>query len=239
MEITNVKIKDSITIVDHIDAVEFIVNSYFTNGRYTPYYVDMAKNVAIATFFLEGVKFEEDDDIYRITCTDEKIKPLVDKFLVASVSKTSAKYIAIMEKVMKDVEDIVDFNKQVIIHSHSSIDEKLEKLIEKEIRNKDYELKVLNDAEKLQKEQIKQTEYANKVAELMTPEEAAQMNKMFADGKFDASEMAKIVTEKYLQSDMHDKNTQQIIEEKNNKIKDLEMYKKMHDARNVLTDKKE
>ena len=86
MEITNVKIKDSITIVDHIDAVEFIVNSYFTNGRYTPYYVDMAKNVAIATFFLEGVKFEEDDDIYRITCTDEKIKPLVDKFLVASVN---------------------------------------------------------------------------------------------------------------------------------------------------------
>ena len=239
MEITNVKIKDSITIVDHIDAVEFIVNAYFTNGRYTPYYADMAKNVAIATFFLEGVKFEEDDDIYRITCTDEKIKPLVDKFLVASVSKTSAKYISIMEKVMKDVEDIVEFNKQVIIHSHSSIDEKLEKLIEKEIRNKDYELKVLNDAERLQKEQIKQAEYANKVAELMTPEETAKVNRMFADGKFDTSEIAKAVTEKYLQSDVHDKNTQQIIEDKNKKIKDLEMYKKMYEARNVLTDKKE
>ena len=239
MEITNVKIKDSITIVDHIDAVEFIVNSYFTNGRYTPYYVDMAKNVAIAMFFLEGVKFEEDDDIYRITCIDEKIKPLVDKFLVASVSKTSAKYISIMEKVMKDVEDIVDFNKQVIIHSHSSIDEKLEKLIEKEIRNKDYELKVLNDAERLQKEQIKQIEYSNKVAELMTPEETAKVNKMFADGKFDTSEIAKAVTERYLQSDVHDKNTQQIIEDKNKKIKDLEMYKKMYEARNVLTDKKE
>lgn len=239
MEITNVKIKDSITIVDHIDAVEFIVNSYFTNGRYTPYYADMSKNVAIATFFLEGVKFEEDDDIYRITCTDEKIKPLVDKFLVASVSKTSAKYISIMEKVMKDVEDIVDFNKQVIIHSHSSIDEKLEKLIEKEIRNKDYELKVLNDAERLQKEQIKQIEYSNKVAELMTPEETAKVNKMFADGKFDTSEIAKAVTERYLQSDVHDKNTQQIIEDKNKKIKDLEMYKKMYEARNVLTDKKE
>lgn len=242
MEITNVKIKDNITIVDRIDAVEFIANSYFTNGRYTPYYVEISKYIAVAKFFLEGVSFSEDDDIFGIASSNEKIKPLVDKFFVPSVSKTNAKYINIMDDVMKQVEDIVDFRKQTIIHS-STVDEeriiqKLDQILEKEMRNKDAELKVLNETEKLQKSQLQQAEYANKVAEYMTPEETAQMNKMLMEKKFDPNELARIVADKYLQSEQHNRNVEEIISDKNAKIQELQKYKQMHDARNVLADDK-
>ena len=242
MEIINVKIRDNITIVDRIDAIEFIANSYFTNGRYTPYYVEISKYIAVAKFFLEGVSFSEDDDIFGIACSNEKIKPLVDKFFVPSVSKTNAKYLNIMDDVMKHVEDIVDFRKQTIIHS-STVDEeriiqKLDQILEKEMRNKDAELKVLNETEKLQKSQLQQAKYANKVAEYMTPEEMAQMNKMLMEKKFDPNELARIVADKYLQSEQHNRNVEDIISDKNAKIQELQKYKQMHDARNVLADDK-
>lgn len=242
MKITNTKIKDNITIVDRISAIEFIANSYFTDGRYTPYYVEISKYIAVAKFFLDGVSFSDDDDIFGTICSDEKIKPLVDKFFVPSVSKTNAKYLNIMEEVMKQVEDIVEFRKQVIIHSSTVDDEriiqKLDQILEKEKRNKDAELKVLNEAEKLQKAQLKQTEYANRVSEYMTPEEAAQLNKILMEKKFDPNELARVVVDKYLQSEQHNKNIEEIISDKNAKIQELRKYKKMHDARNVLADDK-
>lgn len=242
MKITNVKIKDNITIVDRIDAIELIVNSYFTNGRYTPYYVEISKYVAVARFFLEGISFSEDDDIFGIACSDEKIKLLVDKFFIPSVSKTNTKYLNIMDDVMKQVEDIVDFRKQTIIHS-STVDEeriiqKLDQILEKETRNKDAELKVLRETERLQKAQSKQVEYYNKVAEFMTPEETAHMNKTLMEQQLDPNELARIIADKYIQSDQHNRKIEEVISDKNAKIQELKKYKQMYDARNTIAEDK-
>lgn len=120
MKITNAKIKDNITIVDRISAIESIASAYFTNGKYTPYYADMAKVVAIANNFLDGVTFDDDDYIYDLVHSDEKLSSLVDKFLVPSVSKTNKVYVDMMEDIMNQVEEIVKFEKEKIIHNTDS-----------------------------------------------------------------------------------------------------------------------
>ena len=38
-----VKIKDNISIVDEITAIKSIVDYYFTDGEYTPYFAEIAK----------------------------------------------------------------------------------------------------------------------------------------------------------------------------------------------------
>lgn len=120
MKKNNVKIKDSISIIDEISVIESIVASYFTKGKYTPYYADMAKIIAIAENFLDGVEFDEEDYVYDLVMTNDDIYKLVKKFLYNSVNKSDSAYFSKMESIMNQVEDIVDFEKQKIIHNTES-----------------------------------------------------------------------------------------------------------------------
>lgn len=120
MKKNNVKIKDNISIIDEIAVIENIVSSYFTNGKYTPYYTDMAKVIAIAENFLDGVEFDEEDYVYDLVMTNEDIYKLVKKFLYSSVNKADSIYFSKMESIMNQVEDIVDFQKQKIINNTES-----------------------------------------------------------------------------------------------------------------------
>ena len=117
MKKNNVKIKDNITIVDEISAIKNIVSYYFTDGEYTPYYAEMAKITTVTQFFIEGVEFEKDDYIYELVMTNEDLYKCVNKFLVPSVSKSDAQYFNCMERIMKQVDDIVEFEKQKFIHN--------------------------------------------------------------------------------------------------------------------------
>ena len=117
MKKNNVKIKDNITIVDEISAIENIATYYFTDGEYTPYYAEMGKVTAIAQNFLSGVEFDTEDYIYELVMTNEDLCKCVNKFLVPSVSKSEAQYFNCMERIMKQVDDIVEFEKQKLIHN--------------------------------------------------------------------------------------------------------------------------
>ena len=117
MKKNNVKIKDNITIVDEISAIENIAAYYFTDGEYTPYYAEMGKVTAIAQNFLSGVEFDEEDYVYELVMTNEDLYKCVNKFLVPSVSKSEAQYFNCMERIMKQVDDIVEFEKQKLIHN--------------------------------------------------------------------------------------------------------------------------
>ena len=112
MKLENPKIKDNITIVDKISAIESIVSYYFTDGEYTPYYAEIAKVNAIAMYFLDGVVFDENDYIYELVKSDEGLSSLVDKFL-----NQDGEYVDIMDDVMRPVYDMVEFNKQKLIHN--------------------------------------------------------------------------------------------------------------------------
>lgn len=117
MKKDNVRIKDNISIIDEITAIESIVDYYFTDGEYMPYYADMAKTTVVAQNFLDGVEFEAEDYVYECVMTNDDLYKCVNKFLVSSAIKSDAQYYNRMERIMKQVEDIVEFKKQKLIHN--------------------------------------------------------------------------------------------------------------------------
>ena len=115
----NVRIKSNITDIDDMNVVTTIVPYYFDDKEYTPYYSNIGKVTAIALYYLEGISFETDDYIYGLVMDpdNEDVFRLVKKFLFPSVNKSDAMYFQRMEMVMEQVDDIVEFNKQKIIHN--------------------------------------------------------------------------------------------------------------------------
>ena len=107
MKKDNVRVKSDITIVDEITAIESLVSYYFTDNEYTPYYADMAKVTVIAENFLDGVEFESEDYVYQLVMENDDIYECVKDFIDAPL----------MESIMKQVEDIVEFKKQKLIHN--------------------------------------------------------------------------------------------------------------------------
>ena len=119
MKKDNVRVKSVITIVDEITAIESMVSYYFTDNEYTPYYADMAKVTVIAENFLDGVEFESEDYVYQLVMENDDIYECVKKFLEIPTSqdKENVDCYARMEKIMKQVEDVVEFKKQKLIHN--------------------------------------------------------------------------------------------------------------------------
>lgn len=117
MKKNNVKIKNDIGIADEIIVIESIVDYYFTDGEYTPYYAEMGKVTVIAQNFLDGVEFDDEDYIYECVMNDDDLYKCVNKFFVPSTIKSDAQYYNRMERIMKQVEDIVEFKKQKLIHN--------------------------------------------------------------------------------------------------------------------------
>ena len=107
MKKDNVRVKSDITIVDEITAIESMVSYYFTDNEYTPYYVDMAKVTVIAENFLDGVEFESEDYVYQLVMENDDIYECVKDFIDTPL----------MGSIMKQVEDIVEFKKQKLIHN--------------------------------------------------------------------------------------------------------------------------
>lgn len=118
------RIKKNITIVDQIAAINYIMDYYFTDGEYTPYYANVANAEAIAKFFIEGVTFDKDEYIYDCVENDTELKNLVHKFCfdiagdkdAEKHNKENEPYINAMRFVVRNVEDKLEFEKQKRIH---------------------------------------------------------------------------------------------------------------------------
>lgn len=124
----NLRIKE-ITLADKIHAIDFISQKYFFEGKYTPYYVDMAEIIAVGSYFIEGYTLEtvelpdgsaEEENIYDLYRTDNDFRKMIDQFVNYDFPSTDAA--EIMEDVRKHVRDKVDFVKQQIIHSNPNLD---------------------------------------------------------------------------------------------------------------------
>ena len=111
-----IEIKKNISIVDKVNAINLIVSSYFTNGEYTPYYSDMAQVMAVVTYFIEGIEFDEGEDIYDAVMQDEELVDIVHDVLFDDD----------MIFIKNNARDKVEFLKQKIIHSHADMDKIIE-----------------------------------------------------------------------------------------------------------------
>lgn len=119
----NMRIKENITLMDKVNAVESIVSSYFQDGDYTPYYAEMAEIIAVVTYFIEGITLEKDDNIYDLYEKDDELRNLVDHFVVNNIPITKfTPANEIMRWVRNQVCDKVGYIKENIIHSTPDLD---------------------------------------------------------------------------------------------------------------------
>lgn len=128
MKKNNAKIKDVITVIDEINAIESIVSSYFVDGEFTPYYSEMQCVIAIVENFIDGVEFEPDELVYDTAIHDNEIYSLITKFYydisdteqAKKENEENIKYITIWNRVMQYVHEKVEFEKQVRINKLST-----------------------------------------------------------------------------------------------------------------------
>lgn len=118
MKITELKVKENITPDIIAEAIEYISNSCFIGGTYNPYYRSFSEKMAIVQFFLDGIEFEDGDSLFKV-CELDDVKKLIAKFYG---DKRINGYSPIMEVVNRNVDDVVEFKKQRLIHGVDAIE---------------------------------------------------------------------------------------------------------------------
>ena len=199
-----IEIKKNISMVDKINAINLIVSSYFTNGEYTPYYSDMAQVMAVVTYFIEGIEFENDEDIYTAVMQDEELSDIVHDVLFEDD----------MIFIKNNAIDKVEFLKQQIIHSHADMDKIIEAC--------NVIIDSLENFSKLNIKEMKKEDMQNASVVLeklasnnnLTPEVISNVLKDAVGFKMDEA-------------------TEEIIDAKNAEIRELRKYKALWESRNT------
>ena len=199
-----IEIKKNISMVDKVNAINLIVSSYFTNGEYTPYYSDMAQVMAVVTYFIEGIEFEEGEDIYNAVMQDEELNDMVHDILFEDD----------MIFVKDNAKDKVEFLKQKIIHSHA--------VMNKIIEACNVIIDSLENFSKLNIKEMKKEDMQNASIVLeklasnnnLTPEVISNVLKDAVGFKMDEA-------------------TEEIIDAKNAEIRELRKYKALWESRNT------
>ena len=229
----NVRIKKDITIYDLANVIEtivpFIIRRDEDGITYTPYYEELGMNIGIAKYLIEGIEFEEDDDILDEISNNKKLSELIAQFSTINPKDYSF--------IMNNVVDIVEQKKQEYsAPDFSDIKERLLKSIEQEQMLNNLNIKLAKKQNTILSQQAKANEFQMKVMESMTPEEVAELNKKLVSGEFNVDKVAEMTVQKYLDSEIHKKNEKELIDAQAEKITELSKYKAEHDTRNVLAD---
>lgn len=235
MKITELKVKENITPDIIAEAIEYISNSCFVGGTYNPYYRGFAEKMAIVQFFLDGIEFEDGDSLFVI-CELDEIKKLIAKFYG---DKRINEYSPIMEVVNHNVDEIVEFKKQRLIHGVDAIESiaKNVGVISDAIGKLGNFASDLGDSIS----NIAKIDFAN-----ITRNDVEMvgniLEKLNASGvELNERTIAKIIKEA-VDFDT-DKASQEIIDAKNNQIEELQKknaeLERERNARNVLAFKKE
>ena len=229
----NVRIKKDITIYDLANVIEnvvpFIIRKDEDGITYTPYYRELGANIGIAKYLIEGIEFEEDDDILNEISNNKKLSELIAQFSTINPKDYSF--------IMNNVTDIVEQKKQEYsAPDFSDIKERLLKSIEQEQMLNNLNIKLAKKQNTILSQQTKANEYQMQVMESMTPEEVAEFNKKLVSGEFNVDKVAEMTIQKYLDSEIHKGKEKEVIDTQAQKITELNKYKALHDARNVLAD---
>lgn len=229
----NVRIKKDITIYDLANVIEtvvpFVIRKDEDGITYTPYYRELGVNIGIAKFLIDGIEFEEDDDILNEISNNKKISGLIAQFSTTNPEDYSF--------ILTNVTDIVEQKKQEYsAPDFSDIKERLLKSIEQEQALNSLNIKLAKKQNTILSQQIKANEFQMKVMEFNSPEEVAALNKKFLSEEYNVNDIAEMAVEKYLNSEIHKGNQKELIDSQAQKITELNKYKALHDARNVLAD---
>lgn len=232
----NIEIKNlsTATIETKADIVNTIVNAYFQTNKdgiieYTPYLSIIGVTIAISKYLIEGIEFENEENIYDSVVNDSEISVLIKDIISTDE----------FEDIMYTVNDIVEYKKveniaRIQNESFSVLAYKMLELIDKENDKTEKEIVATENLNQWINEQ-------RELNSLITPE----MQRDFAE-KFNPDSLTEAIIKKYSESDLYKKN-QEIIEtnrqlrEKDNKIvhiqNELKKKEQRNDVKNVLSDK--
>ena len=233
--IGEVKIKENITIYDLANVIETVVSFIIRkeNGeiKYRPYYKELALNIAIIQYLIDGIEIEKDDD------TDSILSGINEHYQILEALNYFVQSSDHYNFIMDNVKDIVEQKKQEYsAPDFSDIKERLLKSIEQEQMLNNLNIKLAKKQNTILSQQTKANEYQMKVMESMTPEEVAELNKKLVSGEFNVDKVAEMTVQKYLDSEIHKSKEKEVIDTQAQKITELNKYKALHDARNVLAD---
>lgn len=135
MKKENVMIKPSLTLPEKISMTKFLFSSYFTNPEgygedtfsYTPYLKDLSEITAFFTYCVEGLTFEPLNEeaetgknaapviesIYDAVSTDTDLMEAYENVL--SPDSRYPLLTAQLMDIRKDVDDMVDFEKKLLL----------------------------------------------------------------------------------------------------------------------------
>lgn len=229
----NVRIKKDITIYDLANVIDtivpFIIRKDESGITYTPYYKELGMRIGIAQYLIEGIEFEEDDDVLVEITNNKKLSELINQF--SSISPKDYSFI------LSNVTDIVEQKKQEYsAPDFSDIKERLLKSIEQEQMLNNLNIKLAKKQNTILSQQAKANEFQMKVMESMTPEEVAELNKKLVSGEFNVDKVAQMTVQKYLDSEIYKKNEKEIINSQAEKITELNKYKAEQEAKNALAE---
>lgn len=207
---TNIKAKNinEVSIEDKANAIEIMANAYFqlnkyNEAEYTPYFRKVGQVIAIAKYFITGIEFDENKNIYNTVMNDSDVKLIIDEVLSCSE----------FNSILDDVKDIVEYRKSENIARLQNeqifvLTDKLNMLISSEEQKTRLEAEAYENLNKWINEQ-------RELNSLITPE----MQKEFAE-KLNADSIIDSVIKKYSESEIHSKNRESI--ENSRKIRDQE-----------------
>ena len=125
MKKKNIRIKNNITFIDQIAAIDMVVNSAFTDGKYTPFFVRKTLIESIVVHFIDGIEFDENESIYDAVFLDQEILDLVGKFFATEGmadedKEKNAEYINIQEFFAENAMSIIEFDIEKVLNCTNS-----------------------------------------------------------------------------------------------------------------------
>lgn len=222
----NMRIKESITLQDRINAIETIVSFYFVGGDYTPYYREEGEISAVIRNFIDGVEFEKGESVFSAYRNDDALRKLVNMFILKPVDKepeseederiqnSIRELYDMMETIREYVEDKVEFEKQKYLHANPDLD------------------KIVMAADTI----IDSFENFSRMNfEIFTPENLEKAQKIFnkiSESGFEFSTENIINVIKDASSFNMDEATKEIVDAKNSEIRELkERIKKLENGK--------
>lgn len=121
------KVKNTITFEDKLNAIDLILNAFWDDetGEYTPWMEEPARIIAVGKYFIEGYTLEDGENIFKLYLSDDDLKGLVDNFINPDTDSRNGsykRYIKVMDFVDEMVHDKLEWIKQNIIHAHPDMD---------------------------------------------------------------------------------------------------------------------
>lgn len=213
MKKTAMKLKESLTLTEKVMAIKNIVSSNFMDDEYTPYYDKLGRITTIIKYLIDGIELEDEDNLLELYNSDNEMHDMVDSVLHGDIDNDTLKDDWLF--IMMQAADKIDFMKRKLIHHNYD----LEKIV-------DAANVIIDSLENFSKLQLSE----------LTPEmiqTGMTVMKKLADNNVELNqETVSSIIKDAVAFDM-DKATADIIDSKNEEIRELRKYKMLWDSRNL------